>query len=172
MILPMDGNDATGWKPGTARTFLSTPFSDSSGMFSPDGRWLAYISNESGRNDIYVRPFPGPGGKWQISTAAADDPTWSRTAPQLFFMSTGDLRVMVTPYRVAGDSFQTDKPVLWSETRLTGRPRAPSRDLDMHPDGLRFAVSTDNAQAPLKQRSVTVVMNFFEELRRVAPAKK
>jgi Tol biopolymer transport system component len=172
MVLPMEGNDATGWKPGVARTFLSSPFSDSSGMFSPDGRWMAYISNESGRNDIYVRPFPGPGGKWQISTTAADDPTWSRTAPQLFFMSTGDLRLMVAPYRVTGDSFQTDKPVLWSETRLTGRPRAPSRDLDVHPDGLRFAVSTGDEQAPLKQHAVTVVMNFFEELRRVAPAKK
>jgi hypothetical protein len=87
-------------------------------------------------------------------------------------MSTGDIRLMVVPYRVSGDSFQTDKPVLWSETRLTGRPRAPSRDLDLHPDGLRFAVSTDNEQAPLKQRTVTVVMNFFEELRRIAPAKK
>ena len=113
-----------------------------------------------------------PGGKWQISTAASDDPTWSRTSPQLFLLSTGDSRLMAVPYRVAGDSFQTDKPVVWSETRLTGRPRAPSRDLDLHPDGLRFAVSTGDEQAPLKQHTVTVVMNFFEELRRVAPAKK
>ena len=77
MILPLQGDEATGWKPGTPTVFLSAPYTESSPMFSPDGRWIAYISNESGRNEIYVRPFPGPGGKWQISNGSADDPTWS-----------------------------------------------------------------------------------------------
>jgi len=56
--------------------FLSTPFNESEGVFSPDGKWVAYQSNESGRNEIYVRPFPGPGGQWQISTGGGTSPRW------------------------------------------------------------------------------------------------
>ena len=79
MILPMDGDEASGWKPGTATVFLNSPFREREPTFSPDGRWLAYMSNESGRDEIYVRPFPGPGGKWQVSSAGGQGPTWSRT---------------------------------------------------------------------------------------------
>lgn len=172
MILPMEGDEQTGWKPGTPSAFLKEPFGESTGMFSPDGRWLAYLSNEGGRLDVYVRPFPGPGGKFQISTAAADDPTWSRTTRELFFLSATDLRVMVVPYRADGDAFRADKPVVWSETRLAARPRPPSRDLDLHPDGKRFAVAAPDQQTTLKQDKMVFVFNFFDELRRIAPARK
>src|SRR5262249_27986342 len=79
MILPVEGDETSGWKPGKPTVFLSGPFNKSSPMFSPDGRWLAYVSSESGQNEVYVRPFPGPGGKWQISTGGGSYPTWSRT---------------------------------------------------------------------------------------------
>ena len=59
MILPMAGDEATGWKVGTPVVFLSSPFAEKEPNFSPDGRWLAYQSNETGRNEVYVRPFPG-----------------------------------------------------------------------------------------------------------------
>ena len=170
LILPLEGDDATGWKPGTPQVFLAGPFTESSGMFSPDGRWIAYLSNESGRNEIYIRPFPGPGGKWQISTAPADDPTWSKTAPEFFFLSTTDLRLMNVKYRVQGDSFQADKPVAWLNTRLTGRPRPPSRDLDLHPDGTRFATASADEQSSTQQNRVVFVFNFFDELRRLSKA--
>jgi serine/threonine-protein kinase len=172
-ILPLDGDDAAGWTPGKPTVFLQTPQLEGSPMFSPDGRWIAYISNETGRNEIYVRPFPGPGGKWQISTAPADDPTWSPTGGQLFFASTSDLRVMVSPFTVVGDSFRAEKPRVWSDGQFLGRPRPPSRDWAIHPDGRRFAIASQNApQAQAKVNQMVFVFNFFDELRRVArPAR-
>jgi serine/threonine-protein kinase len=174
LILPIEGDEASGFKAGKPTIFLKTPFNEGSPMFSPDGRWIAYISNDTGRNEIYVRPFPGPGGKWQISTGSGDDPTWSRVRPELFFASADTLRLMVSPYTVAGDSFRADKPRLWSETNFTGRPRAPSRDLDLHPDGLRFAIAAGSRPETGggKLDHVVMVTNFFDELRRVAPPKQ
>ncbi len=171
MILPLEGDDSAGWKPGKPYSFLASRFTESSGMFSPDGRWVAYMSNESGRNDIYVRPFPGPGGKWQITASPADDPTWSRTSRELFFLNTTEQRLMSVPYRVEGDSFQADKPVVWLDARLGSRPRAPSRDLDLHPDGKRFAIASSEEQSTNEQARVVFVFNFFDELRRIAPSK-
>jgi len=62
-----------------AQPFLRTPFNESVPRFSPDGRWLAYISNESSRYEVYAQPYPGPGGKWQISTEGGTEPTWNST---------------------------------------------------------------------------------------------
>ena len=169
MILPIDGDEATGFKPGTPIEFLKTDLMENSPTFSPDGRWIAYISLESGRPEIYVRPFPGPGGKWQISNGPADDPLWSRTRNELFYtVGSGDLQMMVAPYRTEGDSFRAEKPRLLSETRISGRPRPPSRDVDVHPDGQRFAVAprAQNVTAA-KQDKVVFVFNFFEQLKRL-----
>ncbi len=169
MILPIEGDETTGWKPGTPTVFLSTPFTDSSPMFSPDGRWIAYISNESGRNEIYVRPFPGPGGKWQVSTGQADDPTWSPTRREFFYASIPDQRIMVAPYTVEGDSFRIEKPQALSDGRFVGRPRAPSRDLDLHPDGQRFAVAAGSSAAtPVELNNIVFIFNFADNLRQLA----
>jgi serine/threonine protein kinase len=171
MILPMEGDETAGWTPGTPTVFLSTRAGESSPMFSPDGRWLAYMSNESGRVEIYVRPFPGPGGQWQISNTRADDPTWSRTKRELFYLS-ADLRIMRAPYSVEGDSFHADKPEVWSDARITGRPRPPSRDLDLHPDGQRFAIAPGEMATADKQNKVVLIFNFFDELHRLSGATK
>ena len=172
MILPMQGDESTGWKPGTPEVFLKTPLVESTPVFSPDGRWLAYLSNEAGRNDLYVRPFPGPGGKWQISTSASDDPMWSRTRPELFFAASPGLRLMVARYAAEGGSFRADKPTLVSDTRFGVRPRPPSRDVAIHPDGQRFAVATvPDAGTSARLDKVVFIFNFFDELRRIAPAK-
>ena len=169
MVLPIEGDEKTGWKPGTPTAILKAPYSESSAMFSPDGRWFAYLSNEGGRNDVFVQPFPGPGGKYQISSGAADDPSWSRTAPELFFLNTSDLRLMMMPYRVEGSTFVAGKPVQLSEMRILGRPRPPSRDLDVHPDGKRFVVAGADTDSGQKLDRVVLVFNFFDELRRIAP---
>ena len=137
----------------------------------PDGRWLAYASNESGRFEAYVRPFPGPGGKWQISTAGGEYPTWSRNGKELFFR-TADQKIMVATYTGPGDSFRADKPRLWSEGQLTDR-YAFTRNFDLHPDGQRFAVlKAPEGQAEAKLDKVVLIQNFFDELRRIAPVKK
>jgi serine/threonine-protein kinase len=169
MILPIDGDEASGWKPGKPVVFLNTPASEIEPVFSPDGRWIAYISNESGRPEVFVRPFPGPGGKWQISTAGGIDMAWSRTRRELFYR-TLDNRIMVAPYTVEGDSFKADKPRLWSEQPIFPRRE---RAFDLHPDGDRLAVAAaTGSQTEEKLDKVTFIFNFFDELRRIAPPIK
>src|SRR5262249_24943837 len=68
-----------------AEPFLRTPSSEAAARFSPDGRWLAYFSSESGRPEIYVQPYPGPGGKWQISMEGGFEPVWNPSGRELFF---------------------------------------------------------------------------------------
>ncbi len=77
------------------RPFLRTPFSETGPQFSLDGRWLAYVSDESGRNEIYVQPFPGPGGKWQISTEGGTEPVWARNG-ELFYWNGNQMMAVET----------------------------------------------------------------------------
>ena len=150
---------------------LATPSAEREPMFSPDGRWLAYHSNESGRNEVYVRPFPGPGGKWQISSGGGTYPTWSRTKPELLYSVNG--QIMVAPFSVQGDSFLATKPRRWSDGRYLERPG--NRGFDLHPDGERLAVAfAPAAQTPrdAKQDKVVFIFNFFDELRQIAPATR
>lgn len=122
MVLPMDGDETSGWKPRKPTVFLQSPFSESEPIFSPDGQWIAYQSNETGRDEVYVRPFPAPGGKSQVSTEGGTYPTWSRTRKELFYVGL-DRRVSVASYTVDGASFKADKPRFWSEEPLALRPR-------------------------------------------------
>jgi serine/threonine-protein kinase len=169
-ILPIEGDEAAGWKPGKPQAFLNTPFAEVMPAFSPDGRWLAYMSTESGRPEVYVRPFPGPGGKWQVSTDGGGFPTWSRTRKELFYR-TVDQRIMVSAYAVERDSFRADKPRLWSEGRFAATLLG-TRNFDLHPDGQRFAVlKSGEEQAETKRDKVVLVQNFFDELRRLAPPR-
>jgi eukaryotic-like serine/threonine-protein kinase len=110
MILPIEGDEKSGWKPGKPSVFLSTPAIEVEPMFSPDGRWISYFSNESGQFEVFVRPFPCPGGKWQISTGGGTGTAWSRTRHELLYLGP-DNRMMVVSYAVEGDSFKADKPL-------------------------------------------------------------
>jgi serine/threonine-protein kinase len=169
MILPIEGDEVSGWRPGKPTVFLHSPFDNLEPMFSPDGRWVAYQSNESGRFEVYVRPFPGPGAKWQISTGGGGYPTWSRTKRELFYGTPTD-QIMVAPFTVEGDSFRAEKPRLWSEARFTQRG---GRSFDLHPDGERFALQpAPHTQAAAKHDKVVFIFNFFDELRRLAPVTK
>ncbi|MDP2320810.1 MAG: hypothetical protein Q8O42_15900 [Acidobacteriota bacterium] len=168
MLLGISGDEASGWQPGKPTVFLNSPFNETEPMFSPDGRWLAYVSNESGRNEIYVRPFPGPGGKWQISADGGATPTWSRARPELLY-GTLSGQIMVAAHTMEGGSFRAEKPRLWSDSRHVVRG---SRMFDLHPDGTRVAMATASIQLGVKQDKLTFLFNFFDELRRIAPVGK
>ena len=166
----MEGDETSGWKPGKPTVFLNSQFLEVEAAFSPDGRWLAYQSNESGRFEVHVRPFPGPGGKWQVSTGGGEFPIWSRNRKELFYR-TFEGTLMVARYAVEGDSFRGEKPQQWSPGLVPAR--GGGLTFDLHPDGLRFAVvKAAEQQAEEKRDHVVFIENFFDELRRVAPAAK
>lgn len=114
----LDTSDPDQPKLDKPELFLGTPSQVVAPMFSPDGRWIAYRSNESGRNEVYVRPFPGGrAGKWQISTGGGAYSMWSNNGRELFY-EREDFRIMVVDYTVNGDSFASGKPRLWSEKQI------------------------------------------------------
>jgi WD40 repeat protein len=153
-------------KAGKPEPFLKSSFNDSFPVFSPDGRWLAYQSRESGTSDVYVRAFPPPssglGGKWQISSSGGTELRWSRNGHELVYRS-GD-QIMATSYTVKGDTFVAEKPRVWI-AKLGGT------QWDLAPDGKRVAVLTpvETADAPKQEHEVVFLQNFFDELRRRVP---
>jgi serine/threonine-protein kinase len=162
MTLSFDGTAESGWKPREPEVFLDSVSNDWRAAFSPDGRWLAYTSGESGRNEVYVRPFPGPGGKWQVSTGGGEIPTWSRSGKELVYRSENTL--MAASYIASTDAFRADKPKPWSSAQIAGRMSV--RSFDLHPDGKRFAVLLPPGRVETARDNVTFIFNFFDELRR------
>ena len=168
-ILPMEGDEASGWKPGTPEVLLKTDATEYSPQFSPDGKWLAYVSNTSGLNEVYVRPFPGPGGPWQISSGGGNtNPIWSRAKQELFYSQMNRRQLMVASYRVEAGSFQRDPPRLWSKAQFV--VRRSQRAFDLHPDGQRFVLAVAPEMPEITKRDELVfVFNFVDELRRLVP---
>jgi serine/threonine-protein kinase len=130
---------------------------------------MAYGSDDSGRDEIYVRAFPAAGGRWQISSSGGTHPMWSRTGLELFYQGL-DNRIMVADYSVAADSFTPGKPRLWSNTQI--RAAGGVANLDLAPDGKRFAIFPV-PEAPIQSGSVHMMflLNFFDEARRLLPDK-
>ena len=139
--------------------------------FSRDGRWLAYTDAESGGFEVYVRAFPDRGAKWQISSGGGSFPAWSPNGHELFYRSP-DNRIMVVNYGVRGTEFSADKPRLWNDRRLFNQGVAPT--FDLAPDGKRFAVVMPSGgdQSLPNLSHVTLLLNFFDELRRRVPVGK
>ena len=166
--ITIQGDEKQGWKSGEIKPLLTSAFTEWEPSFSPDGNWLAYDSNETGDYEIYVRPFPGSGGKWQISTAGGHYPKWSRTKKELFYR-TADSKIMVVPYIVSGESFSPGKPQLWSPGQFT--ERLGEVNFDLHPDGKRFAVLKAPPTTEDSNR-FSFIFNFFDELRhKVSPGQ-
>jgi serine/threonine-protein kinase len=165
--LPLDISDPNHPKPGKPEPFLRTPAAELSAAFSPDGRWIAYRSNESGTDEVYVRPFPGPGGKWQISAGGGSSPSWAKGGRELFYEA-ADRRIMVLEYAAKGDTFLPGQPHVWSERQIFNPGVA---HLDLAPDGKRFAVLApeENPRSAKGSVHVTFLENFFDELRRRIP---
>jgi Tol biopolymer transport system component len=147
-----------------ARVFLQTRFNESASAFSPDGRWLAYVSDESGRAEIYVQSFPGPGGKWQISTEGGTEPVWNRNGRELLYRD-GE-RIMSVEVSVQ-PAFAAGVPKQVFAGSYADPVIVPT--YDMTPDGQRFLVlKADEQQAANNQ--IVIVQNWFEELKRLVPA--
>ncbi len=165
--MSLDVTDPEHPKPGPPEPFLRMPPNERHPAVSPDGHWIAYSSDESGRSQVYVRPFPGPGGKWQVSNSGGQLPIWSPNKRELFFQSL-DHRIMVADYEGKTDSFVVAKPRLWSDREL----HYPSAlNYDLAPDGRRFAMfpELDAPQDPNGAIVVNFLENFFDEVRLKAP---
>jgi eukaryotic-like serine/threonine-protein kinase len=155
-VLPLDNQR----KP---TLFLHTRFNETTPMISPNGHWLAYTSNESGRYEIYVEPFPQPGEKFQISAAGGFDPVWSRDGRELFYRSGN--KMMAVPvdtdaHFMAGKAAQLFEGRYWTNT-LAG---VPNGSFDVSLDGKRFLMIKPAALQPPTQ--INVVVNWFEDLKR------
>ena len=148
-ILPLDLTDPDRPKAGVPEPFVHTPADELCPSFSPDGRWIAYLSDESGHTEIYVRPFPPKReGKWQVSNGGGYT-LWGKNGRELFY-ERADNRIMVVDYTVNGDSFVPAKPRVWSETQVLNPGLL---NLDLAPDGKRFAVLYSAERAARKARS-------------------
>jgi hypothetical protein len=147
---------------------------------SPDGRWLAYSSGDSGPSQVFVRPFAdgkiAGSGMWQISPAGGSFPVWSKASRQVLYLAP-DYGVMVVDYAVDGDSFRASKPRLWVDKRI-GSASVPGnvpfdvgfRLFDLTPDGRRIiAWEADERQEAKVNLHVTMLLNWFDELRRRLP---
>jgi serine/threonine-protein kinase len=147
---------------------LHTPFNEGGGQFSPDGRWLAYASDESGRFEVYVQAYPGPGGKWQISTDGGTGPIWNRSGLELFYRSANKLMaVNVTTH----PSFSSGKPkMLFEGSFLSEGPVFPSYDVS--PGGQRFLMIQPVDQGQTASTQINVVLNWTEELKHLVPTGK
>ena len=149
-VLPMVGG-------GTPSVFLKTPFRELWGAFSPDGRWVAYQSNESGRQEIYVRPFVPPGatgtaaGQWPVSTAGGIMPVWRRDGKELFYLNPAGA-MMAAPITVTGTTFAPGDPAALFPTHIFagGVDAQQGRQYDVAPDG-RFLINTElsSSAAPI-----------------------
>jgi eukaryotic-like serine/threonine-protein kinase len=178
VLLPLDGEHRT-------RPLVATPFDELNAEVSPDGHWLAYESNESGRNEIYVRPFPNvDADKRQVSTNGGTQPVWARNGQELFYESMGTLmRVSVK----TGATFERGTPEkVFDGPYLFRQPgQMLGRMYDVSADGQRFLmikeispsraspgfVAAGGADERPTSARIILVQNWFEELKRLVPTK-
>ena len=144
--------------------FLRTEFDEYHPMISPDGNWLAYASNESGRYEVYVQPFPGGGRKWLISTEGGTAPLWARDGKELFYRNGEKL---LTVSVETEPTFAAEKPRLLFEAPTRARSSYGPPDYDVSPDGQRFLMVPNRTKTPRKR--IHVVLNWAEELKRLVP---
>jgi eukaryotic-like serine/threonine-protein kinase len=158
----------------TPRPFLRTAANESWPDFSPDGRWLAYASDESGRHEVYVQPYPSPGPRHQISARGGTQPAWARNGQELFYP---------VPDPNATSSKMMAVDVALTPTLTGGVPRplenvsvveigSITRGYDVSPDGRRFITVRETERSPEPPPAQTIlVQHWVEELKRRVPTK-
>ena len=150
---------------------ISTAFNQLNADLSPDGHWLAYQSNESGQDEVHVRPYPNvQGGHWQISTGGGTRPLWARNGRELFYVDTLG-HITAAPVE-ANQTFWAGNPVTISQ--VASLPVWGIRNYDVSLDGRRFLLATNalRKDGPSNPVQLNLVLNWNEELKRLVPAKK
>jgi Tol biopolymer transport system component len=160
-MLPLEGEE----KPWA---LLDTEFEESGAMFSPDGRLLAYISNETGRDEVYVQPFSVTGPRWkrQVSIGGGAEPVWAPDSRDLFYRN-GD-RMMAVAIETELE-LSVGTPRLLFEGNFLPGPTWTPRNYDISPDGQRFLMI--KREQDLVPTELIVVLNWFEELKRRVPRR-
>jgi eukaryotic-like serine/threonine-protein kinase len=167
-VLPLTGDRRP-------RAIVQTRFDEGYPEFSPDGHWLAYASDESGRSEVYVRPYPGPGPRQQASTDGGTAPAWSRDGRELFYTTTQSVGGQATLTRMMAI------PLTWRPTLSTGAPHmlfqgrygasAVIRGYDVTSDGQRFLMIQQKERPPLSGTDMVLVQNWVDELNARVPTK-
>jgi Tol biopolymer transport system component len=142
--------------------FLQTNSDERRAKFSPNGRWIAYESNESGTNEVYVRPFPVTPGKWQVSTTGGEQPRWRRDGKELFYLSS-DHKLMSVEVNTDASTFEHRTPTALFGTRVGGLDTVGGI-YDVTADGQRFILN--NLVAEATYTPITVVLNWTADLKR------
>jgi eukaryotic-like serine/threonine-protein kinase len=174
---PDTGDDA--WalpldETGPARSIAQSRFGEGSAKFSPDGRWVADSSDESGRPEVYVQAFPGPGPKVQVSNGGGIDPVWRRTGGELYYRGFGTM--MVVSYAGSGDFKPSAPRRLWEGAYSAGTgascgmPGVSSSNYDVTADGQRFLMVKDESGA-IEGTQAVVILNWTDELKRAAAGR-
>jgi Tol biopolymer transport system component len=157
------------------RAIIQTRFNEAYPEFSPDGRWLAYASDESGRTEVYVQPYPGPGPRHQVSTDGGTAPTWSRDERELFYTTAQTVGGQATLTRMMA------VPISLRPTFIAGAPRmlfqgrygasATIRGYDVTPDVRRFLMVQQKERLAVSAAEMILVQNWIEELKTRVPTK-
>jgi Tol biopolymer transport system component len=140
--------------------FLKTRFDERDAQFSPDGRWVAYQSNESGSFEIYVQPFPGPGGKFRISTNGGTQVRWNKNGREIFYLSR-DSNMMATPVQLSTDgrSLEIGTSVALFPVRVPGGQQLPAKQqYAVSPDGQRFLINLTGDEGTTSP--ITIIYNW------------
>ena len=145
-----------------SKPFLQTQFNETSASFSPDGRFLAYCSDESGQFEVYVQPFPGGGPKQQVSTNGGSQPRWNKSADELFYVE-GDRLIGVSVATAPSFSVGSATPLFSDSTLSVTSP--DRREYDVSADGQRFVLVEPVEDDEAKPPAIHIVENWFEEFR-------
>jgi hypothetical protein len=157
------------------RPLLQTPFIEGYADLSPDGRWVAYASNQSGRVEVYVQPFPGPGARQQISVDGGTAPAWSRDGREIFYITAVSVggqaaltKMMVVPVQLK-PAFTAGTPRMLFEGRYG--VTADIRGYDVAPDGRRFLMVQQKDRPAMRLSDMIIVQNWIDELNERVPPK-
>ena len=152
---------------------LASRFREQQPEFSPNGRWLAYTSTESGREEVFVMPYPDRGAGQPLSTGGGNSPAWSRDGTELFFTTLptpdGMIEMMVVPVTTTGPTFVHGTPRALFKGRYNSNHLY--RQYDISPDAKQFLMLRHMDRPPMKPTHMILVQNWFEELKRLVPTK-